>query len=159
VLLTPRAGLLGARYVGIAALRTLFDGDPLLYVSDHETARRALLARERWPRFVGLLERFGGAARWRFLVKLGYEVDGADDASQREHLWFDVHAHDAGRVDATLLNAPCGIARLREGARGWHALERMSDWTVLCPVGQFDPESVLALERHLAEDVRGRPVG
>jgi hypothetical protein len=130
------------------------EDNPVFFVSDMETERAALLARERAPRFVALFARVGlgpGAERWRFLVKLGYEVDGAALASHREHLWFDVHAIEGERVEATCLNRPYGVSRLDEGQRGWHELARLSDFTILCEHGQFGAEHIDALERALEE--------
>ena len=119
---------------------------PMLFISTMETDRQALLAAERLPRFVALHARLAGEAR--FLVKLGYPVDGAtgpDDG--REHLWFEVHGFDGDQVDATLLNSPYGVSALREGDRGLHALDKLSDWTILTPDGRFGPDEVFHLER------------
>jgi hypothetical protein len=125
--------------------------NPLLFVSDLETERMALLASERLPRFLRLLSRFGQAPGWLFLVKLGYAVDEAETPSEREHLWFEVHAYAAGEVDATLLNQPYRIERFSEGQRSSHSLDQLSDWAVLAPAGRFDPNSIAELERMLLE--------
>jgi hypothetical protein len=127
--------------------------NPLLYVSDMETERMSLLASERLPRFLRLLSRFGGSDGWMFLVKLGYAVDSAGSPSDREHLWFQVHAYDGGDVDATLLNQPYRIARLVEGQRATHSLDRLSDWAIVCDKGRFDANTVVELERLLLESV------
>jgi hypothetical protein len=42
-------------------------------------------------------------------------------------------------VDATLVNAPFHIARLREGERGRHPLDLLSDWTIMTPFGAVTP--------------------
>jgi len=74
------------------------------------------------------------------LLKIGYVVDGGGP-DQREHLWFHVHALGDETVDATLLNAPHAIARMNEGDRGTHAIEGLSDWVVLTPLGQINPRA------------------
>ena len=38
-------------------------------------------------------------------------------------------------LDATLLNEPHGIARMRAGQRGRHSVEALSDWQIFTPVG------------------------
>ena len=123
------------------------DDNPVLYVSDMETERMSLLSRERLPSFLALLEKHAGTAGWKFLVKLGYAVDGAETATDREHLWFDVHGAKDGNVEATLLNEPYHIARMHDGERGWHPLKRVSGWSILSPRGRFGPESARDLER------------
>jgi hypothetical protein len=78
------------------------------------------------------------------LVKLGYPVDGGGP-DDREHLWFRVHGIDGDSVDATLVNSPFHVARLREGDRGRHPLELLSDWTIFTPVGQITPRETRVL--------------
>ncbi len=125
---------------------------PMLFLSTMETNRQALLAAERLPRFFALRPRcealFGEETR--FLVKLGYPVDGESDPDNREHLWFEVHGRVGDEVDATLLNAPYGVAHLQAGDRGLHALEKLSDWAILTPAGQFGPDRVFELEADLS---------
>ena len=151
VLLRPKRGARDLHYDSPATYLPLLEENPLLYVSEVETERMMLLASERLPRYLRLLARFGDSAGWTFLVKLGYPVDGADTPYDREHLWFEVHAYEAGEVDATLLNQPYRIARMHEGKRERHSLDRLSDWTVLGPHGRFDANSIAILERLLVE--------
>jgi hypothetical protein len=156
VLFTPGRkllGLFGSRYRNPSALVPVLEANPLLYVSDMETERMSLLARERLPRFVSLVERYvGDEESWVFLVKLGFPVDDADTDMEREHLWFQVHGVQTGRVDATLLNEPYGIARMSEGDRDLHELELLSDWSVICQHGKYDPDTVYHLDRLLDPD-------
>lgn len=153
VLFAPGRGLLGRRKYELPSkhLETM-ENNPLLYVSTMETERMALLATERLGQFRGLHERFGEDEEYVFLIKLGYLVDGADpDGSDREHLWFIVHAIDDDEVDATLTNAPYSVSSLREGQRGLHALDKMSDWTILCGHGRFDADNIGELIRMIAD--------
>ncbi len=129
----------------IAALAPRLNGDPILYVTDGETERMALLAAERLPRFAALLARHGAEEGWRFLAKLGYPRDGGDEA-QREHLWFEVHALHGDGADATLLSEPYDVRSLRPGERGVHDLGLLSDWLIIAPWGEFGPDEVGALE-------------
>lgn len=85
------------------------------------------------------------------LVKIGYPTDHGDP-DHREHLWFEVQGFPAeGKVDATLLNQPFDVAHLEQGARGLHALDMLSDWTIMSPVGSVSPRQTLAL-RSLREN-------
>ncbi|MFO0565163.1 MAG: DUF4026 domain-containing protein [Polyangiaceae bacterium] len=150
VLFVPKRGLLGKKYESLALLSPILEENPLLYVSAQETERMALLASERLPRFFSLFDRCLDGERWLFLVKLGYAVDGAENDRDREHLWFRVHGHRPGEVDATLLNAPYRVAQLKEGDRAHHPLELLTDWAILCEHGRFDADTVGELERALS---------
>lgn len=129
----------------------LLEGDPLLYVTDGETERMALLAKERVHEFLRLQRQLAGAEGWQFLVKLGYLIDGAEGEHDREHLWFRVHGFRADVLDATLLNSPYRIERLHEGQRGEHSLDLLTDWLITGPYGSFGPSSLLELERSLLD--------
>jgi uncharacterized protein YegJ (DUF2314 family) len=127
--------------------------NPVLYVSSMETDRMSRLARERLAAFRDMLDRYGDIDDWLFLVKLGYEIDGAEDANECEHLWFEVHAMDQEQVDATLTNEPHHIAGMHEGDRSLHQLDRTTDWAILCPHGQFHPDTLVHLERALGGEL------
>ena len=153
VLFTPGRSLLGRRkYEAAAKHLPTMENNPLLYVSSMETERMALLARERLDQFRALHEQFAEDERFVFLVKLGYLVDDAEpDSNEREHLWFIVHGIGGDEVDATLTNAPYAVSALREGERGGHSLDKLSDWTILCNHGRFDADNVGELLRMLAD--------
>lgn len=142
-------GLFGSRFRSPARYLPILLDNPLLYVSNLETTRMSRLAAERLDRFRTLFERQGQRDDWLFLVKLGYAVDHAEAEDEREHLWFHVHGVEDARFDATLINEPYSIARMHEGQREHHDLGLLSDWSVHCPHGSFDPDSVGQLERLL----------
>lgn len=148
LLFVPTKGFWGRKLASPACYAPVLADNPMLYVSTMETERRSLLANERLERFRRLVE-LGRPCGQRvmFLVKLGYPMDGNDDEEQREHLWFEVHAMSDETVDATLLNEPYHVASLKEGQRDLHALDKLSDWSVLYEAGQFGPESISELER------------
>ena len=75
------------------------------------------------------------------IAKVGYDVDGATDAYQREHLWFEVHALHDDHIDGTLQNTPFHIAAMKQGQRGDHPIERLSDWTIITPAGMINPRN------------------
>jgi len=131
------------------------EADPVFYLSSAETERMQKLARERLPSFLSLQSRFAKDQKWEFHVKLGLPTD--DNAEGHtcngvEHLWFDVESATNKSVDGTLLNRPFRIARLRQGQRGRFDLKLLTDWTIQSPRGHYTPESVLQLERGLAND-------
>jgi hypothetical protein len=126
----------------LTALKYLEEKSRVLFVSKRETERMARLARERWAIFGMLFARHKDEKDdpWRFLAKLGYEVD-EEDSSEREHLWFEVHEIAPGRLKGKLLNEPVYVSRLKDGAEGWHELSRLTDWNILSAFGAFNPET------------------
>lgn len=135
-------------YPGLAPITDLLPGlrdNPLFYLSSMETRRMSALATEHFPVFRRLLTRRGGRPDWRFLVKLGYAVD--DDEEGTEHLWFEAHGFENGRIDGTLLNEPYGIQRMHEGQRDLHPVDQLSHWTVEVGDEVFGPERADELER------------
>ena len=112
---------------------------------------------KRWG--VDLHRRFAAHEEWTFTVKLGFESSVDDDESpQHEHLWFAVHSLDAQSVDATLLNEPFFVQTLREGQRGAHSMDRLTDWAITSPHGNFTPERLYHLLRlvNQSEPASGR---
>jgi len=62
-------------------------------------------------------------------------------------------------VDATLVNQPYFITGMRQGHRGKFDLDLMTDWAIHSPRGGYTPETVLQLERDLADDrAPGQPL-
>src|SRR4051812_29715506 len=131
------------------------EADPIFYVSPRETERMQRLARERLPSFLALQDRFAKNRKWDFHIKLGVPTDNNAEGhtcAATEHLWFDVHDATAKTVDGTLLNQPFRITGLRKGHRGTFDLRLLTDWAIESPRGRYTPESVLQLERGLADN-------
>jgi hypothetical protein len=126
---------LPARHLGV------LEGSPILYVSNAQTRRMEVLSRERLPALRVLFGKLGANERFKFLVKLGYPTVDATFGS-REHIWFEAHSFGDEHVDATCINQPHAVPTLKEGQRGPHELQLLSDWTIFCPVGRFDAERV-----------------
>jgi len=153
VLLTPPAGFLKKRYGSPTRYARLLDGGAVHLVSSQETERAATVARERFERFAALQRRFGSTDNgWVFDVKLGLPVDGATGPTEREHLWFEVHAITEGGIDATLRNEPYDISGLHEGDRGVYPLDVLSDFTVRRGDDGYTAETLFLLERALAAE-------
>ena len=138
------------------------EADPIFYVSPAETERMQRLARERLPSFLALQSRYAKNRKWDFHVKLGFPTDNNSEGHTCggvEHLWFDIHNATAKSVAGTLLNQPYNIASLRQGQRGTFDLGLLTDWAIESPRGRYTPESVLQLQRGLANDrVTARPL-
>jgi hypothetical protein len=78
------------------------------------------------------------------LAKIGYEQDGGDGG---EHMWFSVHGIEGDSIDATLESSPFHIERMKKGDRGLHAVERLTEWSIMSPFGRITPDSLTPLRR------------
>ncbi len=114
----------------------------LLSLSHEASELMAQRAQATYTVFRSMLEEVSGCA-FPTLVKLGYQVDGSTNENDREHLWFTVHELGDDWIGGTLLNQPYHVARLREGDRGRHPIDLLSDWAILTPAGNITPRNML----------------
>jgi len=120
-------------------MKELPDGTVLQF-SDAASSLMGERALATYAVFRRFAEEFA-AAELPCLVKLGYPTDGGKSGG-REHLWFQVHSAMESDIDATLLNQPYHVSKLKEGDRGRHSVELLTDWTILTPVGSITPRSM-----------------
>lgn len=151
VLCDPPGGVfgIGDRIRPAECLTRDFPEGMMFHFSDESTA----LMEHRARATIGVLRRMAGElSEFEFptLAKIGYPVDGARDATEREHLWFSVHGFQDGAIDATLENEPNAIARMKAGQRSVHPVDRLTDWMILTPVGTISPRE-LSLFRRIIE--------
>lgn len=114
-----------------------FPDGPLIQFSRAASDLMADRARQTYAYFRALRDEFAGLELLS-LVKLGYPVD-RDDPEAREHIWFEVHDCAEHSIDATCINQPYDVSSLREGLRGPHPVELLSDWTIYTPFGSINP--------------------
>jgi hypothetical protein len=144
-------------------LQRIHRGEGTLFLSRHETRRLAERARAAWPRFLGAfatvspqLLRAGPLSSAdaddtsvQFLVKAGFagEISGGEDEgdAQREHLWFAVRRCEEERFQGELLNQPVLVTSLQRGDLTWIQRARVSDWSVVTPLGSFGPADLAAM--------------
>lgn len=143
VLCDPKAGglrsLFSSRPKPSSVLSEPFPESGLIHFSKESTELMAARAKATLGFFSGIaeeLKEFEGRA----LIKLGYAVDGSEEDGS-EHLWFDYHGMVDGQIDATLINEPFRIERLKAGQRGVHDPALLTDWSIFTPIGNITPRS------------------
>lgn len=142
--------------------------NPIFFISDVETSRMRGLALSQLTVFENTLKKHGVVtnteekksifgklfgkkeaqkkSEWRFLVKLGLVVDGAEKETDREHLWFDVKNISNGQVTAELINEPYWIKSLKEGdVKTYPIQEVLTDWVIYAPDTTYSPDSAYLL--------------
>jgi hypothetical protein len=162
-----RAVVCSAEYQGDRAesswprevLERIDRGEGSLFLSQHETHRLAERARGAWPRFVGAFAtvspRLLAVAATppadvddtsvRFLVKAGLTKETSGDEAAREHLWFVVRRCEGSRFQGELLNQPVLVTSLKRGDVTWIERQRVSDWSVVTPLGSYGPADLAAM--------------
>lgn len=153
----------GKRWFGLGktplrAARSLqkpLDEHSVMQFSNEASALMADRARRTFDLMQAYVEEFSEIPM-QPAAKLSYQVDGGGEYD-REHLWFEVHGHRDGQVDATLLNEPFNIAAMSAGDRRLHDLDRLTDWLIMTPVGTINPREcagVRILRQHYDEIVQ-----
>jgi hypothetical protein len=112
--------------------------DAVLFKSREETDRQRRLAIERFGVF-GQLFAIRRNEGWRFHAKLGFAREG--DPRVCEHVWFEVRELKPGELRGVCLNEPVDGLPFHEGDEGWFKVELLTDWLVVSPEGNFDPEA------------------
>ncbi len=150
---------LGTRLFGtVRPSRFLSRVDPdgiVLHFSKAASEAMATKARATVKSFAALreeLREFEAVA----VAKFGYPMD--HDPGSQEHLWFEVHDVREATMDATLVNQPHGIARMSPGDRGEHPIERLTEWTLITPMGKISAHNRLPLRRLREDPDRARTI-
>jgi hypothetical protein len=147
LLCDPASGLFGRRREQprpAAFFKAPLTREPLILFSTEASALMARRARDTYSMLRTMAAELAGYDL-PVLVKLAYAMDRRPE--DREHLWFQVHALEDEHVDATLVNEPAGISRLRVGDRGTHPVDLLSDWAVMTPFGMINPRWTVAWRR------------
>ena len=116
--------------------------DVVLYKSSKETQRQREFSQHRFGVF-GQLFTMKRNEGWLFRVKLAFERASAPEFC--EYLWFEALELKPGRVRGKLLSAPRDVPSLETGTECWQPLERLTDWIIVTPEGQYDPETSASL--------------
>lgn len=137
--------------------------NPIYYISNEETQRMSELAKERFHYYIDIYKKHSlvnkrgfldkllnrkqkEESKWQFLVKLGLEVDNAENPTDKEHLWFEVQELNEKEIKGILLNQPYWIASLKEGDVKTYFVDLLTDWIIYDDAGkQFTPDSVYQL--------------
>ncbi len=116
--------------------------NPLFFISDAETDRMRILARERFHfvREQGLKE--GN----KTLIKIGLlRDDNEGDSNAREHIWFELAAFEGDSFKARLTQEPYDVAGMHEGDEGIYTVEDVTDWIIYTPAFAVTPGTAYLL--------------
>jgi hypothetical protein len=120
---------------------SLYEGDRMMAMFPNIATRQmADRARQTFPLFRALAAEFAEFEP-QLVAKIGYPVDG--ETTEREHMWFSVHAAGEDFLDATLINQPRRVSALKPGERAIRPLDLLTDWFINTPAGRITPRNML----------------
>ena len=128
---------------------TTIADNPIFFISDQETERMSALAYQRFGSYKkAFKEHFDpeadGDNYWRFLVKLGFDVD---HEMSKEHIWFDVYdINENNEMLAVCLNRPYAVEGLNEGDEGLYPQEMITDWLIYSPTMTFTSDNIYIID-------------
>ena len=123
-------------YTKIPEFNALLANNPLFFISESETKRMSLLAREKYD---CLKTAFNGTDT-HILVKVGLPT-AHDDSPDHEHIWFELQGFDGESFIAELTQEPYDVPDMHEGDKGTYTVNDITDWIVYTPNGQITPET------------------
>ncbi len=152
VLCDPAGGLLGRfKKVRPSSFLSSADTDRMVVLFSHDaTAAMSMRARATISTLSSLMQELA-EFELPTLAKIGYERDSGDGG---EHMWFSVHGIEGDSIDATLESSPFHIERMKQGDRGLHAVNQLTEWSIMSPFGRISPDNLTPLRR-IREDIDG----
>lgn len=123
------------KFQPIRVYDTFLGDNPILYISNAETARMADYAKEALPYLRQIFEEHKAEnENYAFLIKAGMDVDDQGDGDicgEREHLWFDIQDIKENSFYGELTNEPYGVSYMKCGECYEVELSRISDYLIM----------------------------
>ncbi|MGI9013974.1 MAG: DUF2314 domain-containing protein [Phycisphaerales bacterium] len=141
-------------------LNSISEGTCPLYRNSMAAERAARLARATWPEFAMAFadarRMFGDAmdsldtAPVRFLVKAGFAVeDDSRSEARMEHLWMEAIRFENDVAVCRVLEQPQLTSELNKDDVVPIQRDQISDWSVMTPLGVFEPRYRTAISEVL----------
>ena len=123
-------------YTKIPEFNALLANNPLFFISETETKRMSLLAREKYD----CLKTVFNNKDTHILVKVGLPT-AHDSSPDHEHIWFELQGFDGESFIAVLTQEPYDVPDMHEGDKGTYTVDDITDWIIYTPNGQITPET------------------
>jgi len=117
----------------------------LVMISDEETLRMSLLARERFNYLVKGLQLHDAHA----IVKIAIHVDEdkkEEAGSDYEHIWFEVKNIEGEELICELLQEPYFVKKLQVGTKKAYTLNELTDWILYLPDQTIQPDTAYIID-------------
>lgn len=131
----------------VEILTSILKDNPLFYLTESETKRMSLLAREREKYLVNTI----GCEGYYSLIKFGIATDEPEKNGDLEHLWFDVVSYNKKKYTVKLKNQPYFIKDLNEGDILTLDKKQMTDWLIYFEDFYITPDTAYILKETVEE--------
>ena len=119
---------------------SMWGENPLFFISTRETNRMSALARERF----GLVKYMAKKDESSILLKIGLKTDSAEQADDREHIWFKLLEFDGERFKGQLIQEPYDVSHMHEGDEAWFTVEDVT-WIIYLEEFSVAPDTAYLL--------------
>lgn len=125
----------------IEILKDELENNPLFLITNKETERMSLKAKEREGTLLSLLKNKENTV----LIKFGLKTDNPEEHGLAEHLCFEILEEKEGLYQGVLLNQPYYIKKINEGDILWLSKEQITDWKIYYKDWEITPDTVYML--------------
>lgn len=132
------------RYSHLSVYDELLKDNPMMMLTNEETARMKSLAIER----VSYMKKAFLDGAKGVLVKVGLMVDEEykTETNEREHIWFELQSVDSDTFTAVLTQEPYMVSGMHTGAVGTYPYSDITDWLVFTSEGRISPDEVYLMD-------------
>lgn len=132
------------RYSHLSVYDELLKNNPMMMLTNEETARMKSLAMER----VGYMKRAFLSGAKAVLVKVGLIVDEEykTETNEREHIWFELKSVSDDTFTAELTQEPYMVSGMHTGSVGTYPYSDITDWIVFTEEDRISPDEVYLME-------------
>ncbi|MBO5561676.1 MAG: DUF4026 domain-containing protein, partial [Firmicutes bacterium] len=113
--------------------------NPMFFISNEETERMSMLARERFE----YLKMHADNKEYHILIKVGLKTDLPD--MEKEHIWFELKGFEGEAFRAVLTQEPFADLGMHTGDEGVYTVDDVTDWIVYTPKVAITPETAYLL--------------
>lgn len=133
-------------YAPVSVFDEFLEDNPIYMLSQEETLRMKALATER----VNYLVKYSKDEEANILVKIGLEVDDEykddENAVNMEHIWFELHKVENGKLVAELTQEPYYVKDLHPGDVREVEFANITDWIIYKDGRGYTPDDVYMLD-------------
>ena len=130
-------------YSHLSVFDELLANNPMIMISNEETARMKSLALDRLDY---MKNAFNNKAK-AILVKVGLEIDDEykTDTNEREHIWFELKDISENTFTAELTQEPYMVSSMHTGDVGTYSYDDITDWLIFTEEHRISSDEVYLL--------------
>ncbi len=116
----------------------LWGDNPIFFLSNEETDRMKMLARERF----NYVKKASKDKNNEILIKVGLKTTKENES---EHIWFELIEFKGNKFKAKLTQEPYLVDNIKVGDEKWFTIDDVTDWIIYTPKMEIKPNNVYLL--------------